>query len=211
MKSRTLMCILALFASLALPVHAAAQVGGSGTPGKVPVWTGSTTPSNTLGNSTIIQTPATSTTGTGMQVNSGGGRNALCRSIVGDGPVCTTGAAGGAIQITAGGGGASACLSSACGKAGNGGSISLQPGGPGFGSGTLAGKSGNVILVPNFGRVGIGVTPGHTFEVKIGGTTLADAWTIRSSRMYKTNIRPLTGALDKVERLRWRVVPAKKR
>jgi Chaperone of endosialidase len=204
MKSRALMYIvpITLLAALALPVRPVAQVTGSGTPGNIPVWTGSSSPSNTLGNSTVIQTPASSTTGTGMQVNSGRGRTALCRSIVGDGPECISGTAGGSIQITAAGGGASACLSSVCGKAGNGGSISLQPGGSGFGSGTLAGKSGNVILVPNFGRVGVGLIPGHTFEVKIGGTTLADAWTIRSSRIYKTNIQPLSGALDKVERLR---------
>jgi len=202
MKCRTLMFIIGIsfFTALFLPVRPAAQVAGSGTPGNIPVWTGSTTPTSTLGNSTIIQTPARSTSATGMQVNSGRGRNAICRSIVGDGVQCYPGTSGGPTQIIAASGGASTCLSGMCGRAGNGGSITLQPGAGGFGS--LAGVSGNVILVPNFGSVGIGVIPGHTFEVKIGGTTLADAWTIRSSRIYKTNIQPLSGALDKVERLR---------
>jgi hypothetical protein len=205
MKSRTLMCILttSLFAALAMPVRPAAQVGGTGTPGNIPVWTGSTTPSNTLTNSTIIQTPATSTTSTGMQVNSGRGRNAICRGIVGDGIQCIPGTAGGPTQITAGRGGASTCLSGICGRAGSGGSITLQPGAAGSGGTiTTVNAPGNIILVPNFGNVGVGVTPGHTFEVKIGGTTLADAWTIRSSQIYKTNIQTLSGALDKVERLR---------
>ena len=34
-----------------------------------------------------------------------------------------------------------------------------------------------------------------------GGSTLADAWNIRSSRRFKINIQPLIGALEKVERL----------
>jgi hypothetical protein len=50
--------------------------------------------------------------------------------------------------------------------------------------------------------VGIGVaTPGRTLEVKIGGTTLADNWTIRSSRRFKTNIQPLQDALGRIEAL----------
>jgi len=34
-----------------------------------------------------------------------------------------------------------------------------------------------------------------------GGTTLADAWTTRSSREFKANIQPLEGALEKVVQL----------
>jgi len=34
-----------------------------------------------------------------------------------------------------------------------------------------------------------------------GGSTLADEWTIRSSRRFKTNIQPLEGALQKIEQL----------
>ena len=67
----------------------------------------------------------------------------------------------------------------------------------------LCGLDGNVILaVPRHGFVGIGTTsPSNTLEVVAGGTTLADAWTVRSSRTFKTNIRPLQGALEKVEQL----------
>ena len=41
----------------------------------------------------------------------------------------------------------------------------------------------------------------RTLEVKIGGTTLADDWTIRSSRRFKTNIQPLQDALGRIEAL----------
>jgi hypothetical protein len=62
---------------------------------------------------------------------------------------------------------------------------------------------GNVILaVPRHGFVGVGTTaPSNTLEVVTGGTTLADAWTVRSSRRFKKNIRPLDGALEKIEQL----------
>src|SRR4029077_12382073 len=35
-----------------------------------------------------------------------------------------------------------------------------------------------------------------------GSTTLADHWTVRSSRRFKTNIQPLEGALETVVHLR---------
>jgi hypothetical protein len=38
-------------------------------------------------------------------------------------------------------------------------------------------------------------------EIKVGGTTLADEWTTRSSRRFKTNIEPLQSALEKVGQL----------
>jgi hypothetical protein len=52
------------------------------------------------------------------------------------------------------------------------------------------------------GAVGVGTaSPSNTLEVVTEGTTLADAWTTRSSRRFKSNIQPLEGALEKVEQL----------
>ena len=56
--------------------------------------------------------------------------------------------------------------------------------------------------MPTRGLVGIRTTtPTAMLDVGAGGTTLADEWTIRSSRRFKTNIQPLEGALQKVEQL----------
>ncbi len=62
---------------------------------------------------------------------------------------------------------------------------------------------GRFIVKDSSGNVGIGTAaPAHTLEVKAGGTTLADAWTTRSSARFKTNVQPLLGALAKVQQLR---------
>jgi len=51
-------------------------------------------------------------------------------------------------------------------------------------------------------NVGIGTgSPSHNLEVVAGGTTLADAWTTRSSRRFKENIRPIDDPLEKVQQL----------
>jgi Chaperone of endosialidase len=117
----------------------------------------------------------------------GGGGTALLHRAHGGGA--------GTIQIMGGTGG------SFTGKGGNGGSVTLQPGAAGSGpNGT--GFPGAVILAPASGKVGIGTSsPTATLDVAAAGTTLADAWTTRSSRRFKTNIRPLEGALDKIEQL----------
>jgi hypothetical protein len=124
------------------------------------------------------------------QLSAGPGGPGACRF-----KVCTGGGAGGSVQITAGGGGLG-------GRGGNGGSITLQPGGGGLGGTGGRGTPGELLLAPNGGKVGIGETgPANTFEIVAGGTTLADAWTTRSSRRFKTNIQPLAGALQKIEQL----------
>ncbi len=65
---------------------------------------------------------------------------------------------------------------------------------------TLYGKR---MSITNGGNVGIATSsPTATFEVAAGKTTLADAWTIRSSARFKDNIKPIDSALDKTERLR---------
>jgi hypothetical protein len=53
------------------------------------------------------------------------------------------------------------------------------------------------------GQVGIGTnTPSSLLTlVEAGGAALADGWSTYSSRRFKTNVRPLLGALEKVEQL----------
>ena len=65
-----------------------------------------------------------------------------------------------------------------------------------------SGHGGKITLAPTGGKVGVGTsTPSAGFEIGAGHSTLADAWTTRSSRRFKTNIHPLVGALAKVEQL----------
>ena len=60
------------------------------------------------------------------------------------------------------------------------------------------------LVVSTMGNVGIGTTgPGNILTIQQTSATdpIADAWTVYSSRRWKTNIQPLTGALDKVKAL----------
>jgi hypothetical protein len=169
--------------------------------------------------------------GGGIQLRAGPGGNGcvVCQPFPGGsgGSVLITaglggrgfsrGGVGGQIQIAAGSGGATYDLRAAGGsggliqvvpgtggsgsQGGNGGSITIQPGAGGSGTGS-SGTPGNVILAPTGGNLGIGtVSPTATLAVVAGGTTLADEWTTRSSRRFKTNIQPLEGALAKVAQL----------
>ncbi len=61
------------------------------------------------------------------------------------------------------------------------------------------------LRVTNAGNIGIGATnPTNILTVQRNSFTdpIADAWTTYSSRRWKTNIRTLDGALEKVQRLR---------
>ena len=68
------------------------------------------------------------------------------------------------------------------------------------------------VIFPS-GNIGIGVTrPENLLTMKRSSETdpIADGWTTYSSRRWKTDIKPINGALDKVQRLRgvsfdWRV------
>jgi hypothetical protein len=132
-----------------------------------------------------------------------GGVGGQIRIVAGSGGsipsvVAGTAGSGGLIQVAPGTG---ETFSSGGTHGGDGGSITIQPGAGGTGTGS-SGKQGNVILAPTGGKLGIGTaSPTATLAVVVGGTTLADAWSIRSSRRFKTNIRPLEGALDKIEQL----------
>jgi hypothetical protein len=138
--------------------------------------------------------------GTEGDYNSGGpgGDILIAAGNGGDAPIQA--GSGGSISINAGNGGYAEA-------GGNGGSITLLPG-TGIGAGG-PGLSGNVILAVETdqnccqpGGVSIGkAVPNATLDVIAGGTTLADAWSVRSSRRFKTNIEPLQGALEKVELL----------
>jgi hypothetical protein len=70
---------------------------------------------------------------------------------------------------------------------------------------SIADDVGYRFVIDAQGRVGIGGTliPSNSFQIKQGaGNAIADGWSTYSSARWKTNIQPLTGALDKVQRLR---------
>jgi hypothetical protein len=196
----------------------AAQVGGGGTVNHLPLWTGTTN----LGNSVVVQQngnigignsspvaildvtgkPGTSSNGgnapTAVQMVGGAGSSLQAGSTL-----FAAGGTGSILLIT--GGTAATCVFTGmrCGNytGGNGGSITFQPGSGGKGA-FASGHPGKITLAPNGGKVGVGTSsPSAGFEVGAGRSTLADTWTTRSSRRFKTNIHPLVGALAKVEQL----------
>jgi hypothetical protein len=128
-------------------------------------------------------------------ISGGGGRNN--GAVGGTGAIFLITGASGAHCIPTGIG----CGPTSVG--GDGGSLSLQPGSGGHSfTGGAAGRPGIITLAPIGGKVGVGTsTPTAGFEVGAGHSTLADSWITRSSRRFKTNIRPLAGALEKIEQL----------
>jgi hypothetical protein len=148
--------------------------------------------------------------GGGIAFTAGGGGSGLPFGATGGGIVLKGGAGGDSSQ-GAGEGGSIKLIAGTAGSSSEdnnaGGSIILQAG-----EGTCSGvvgpcPPGNIILelpqtTSGRAKVGVGTSfPSNTLEVVAGGTTLADAWTTRSSRRFKTNIQPLLGALEKVEQL----------
>ncbi len=76
-----------------------------------------------------------------------------------------------------------------------------------IGYGAIVGASNSLVLGgtgANAVNVGIGTTaPSNVFTIAQGaGHAISDGWDVYSSRRWKTNIRTLQGALDKVQRLR---------
>ena len=139
-----------------------------------------------------------------LQLKTGAGAAAAGGCPIPPGPPCSNfGGSGGSVRILAGSGGSGVAQTDAFSSGGAGGSITLQPGhGGAAGHDGHPGPSGNVLLAPSFGKVGVGFSsPTVTLEVAPGGGTLADAWNVRSSRAFKTKIQPLTSALEKIQSL----------
>jgi hypothetical protein len=178
---------ITLLAALGVPSRLAAQITGSGTTNFIPKWTGSTTLGNSnifqTGVKVGIRTtsPAATLDALGPNATTGGtAALTVFRAIGGKGgsfSVQTLGKAGtggglqlssgtGGSDIALGGGGSSILLTGGTGAAcvpasircalvgGNGGSVLLQPGA----GESPSGKSGNVLLAPSNGNVGIGTT-----------------------------------------------------
>jgi len=64
---------------------------------------------------------------------------------------------------------------------------------------------GNPVVIDSDGKIGIGTAnPSNILTIQQNSDTdpIADAWTTYSSKRWKTNIKPIQGALDKVNRLR---------
>ena len=194
MKSRTSTCIIAmaLFAALALPLQLAAQdVTGSGTSNFVPKWTGSISPSTTLGNSEIFQTggmvgihttaPAATLTVIGPNASSSGlaAPNVLkvTGGVGGSGSFSIPIAgAGSGMQLTSGQGGEFKSTSLATG--GLGAAVMITGGGgatcvrsPTFcTSETVGGHGGSITLQPGAGGIGtMAGTAGNVLLAPFGG------------------------------------------
>jgi hypothetical protein len=206
----------AMFAALVVPLQLAAQgVDGTGTAYVVTRWIDSNTVANShisdynyviTVNGALMVTGKPGADSTVAGTPQAGGSNQLLSgrggSINSGSGIIANGGRGASIYMSGGGG--ATCIfvgSPRCAfTGGNGGSISVDPGygGPA----PVSGHFGSVNLASGGGNVGIGLSnPGRTLEVKMGGTTLADEWTLRSSRRFKTNIQPLQDALARVKAL----------
>jgi len=76
-----------------------------------------------------------------------------------------------------------------------------------FGASTGSGAANTDFILAEGGNVGIGLpgtTPGNILTIVRNSATdpIADAWTTYSSKRWKTDIKPINNALDKVQRLR---------
>ncbi len=85
----------------------------------------------------------------------------------------------------------------------------IVAGTPGFyiGASTTSGAPSTDFIIAEGGKVGIGLpgtTPGNILTIVQNSTTdpIADGWTTYSSKRWKTNIKPIDNALEKVARLR---------
>ncbi len=202
--------IAVLLAVLCCPVGLVAQVapvGGSGTTNHITRWTSHTT----LGNSKIFQASngdiGIGTTHPIQDLDIVGGANGGLRvesSVANGNPSiivqANTPAGAAQVVINRADGGAPAALS--FGTAATEEWFVWIPVGDTQELDILNASQSPLVTFLQTGQMGIGTqTPANTLEVVAGGTTLADAWTTRSSRQFKTNVQPLEDALQKVEHL----------
>jgi len=209
----------ALLAVLCFPVGVLAQVTGSGTTNRIARWTGSTA----LGNSNIVENSnsaciaahggqpgpcvgiGVTNPAANLHIVGGESTGLLLESSVANGnPAITvqakTPAGQAAVNIIRADAGAPARVSFGTGSAAE--WFVEIPGGSTEQLNISNSSETPFVTFLQTGQMGVGTqTPGNTLEVVAGGTTLADAWTTRSSRQFKTNIQPLEGALEKVEQL----------
>ncbi len=83
--------------------------------------------------------------------------------------------------------------------------ILAENGGIGIGTGATSGPAFIYFFINEEGYVGIGTkSPSNILTITRNSNTdpIANAWTTYSSRRWKTNIKSMEGALDKVKRLR---------
>jgi hypothetical protein len=206
----------ALLAVLCFPVGVLAQVTGSGTTNHIARWTGSTA----LGNSNIVENSnsaciaahggqpgpcvgiGVTNPAANLHIVGGESTGLLLESSVANGnPAITvqanTPAGQAAVNINRADGGAPARVS--FGSSGSAEWFVEIPGGVTEQLNISNSSESALVTFLQTGQMGVGTqTPANTLEIVAGGTTLADAWTTRSSRQFKTNILPLAGALEKV-------------
>ena len=198
---------IAVLLAVLCPAGLIAQVTGSGSTNHIAKWTGSTS----LGNSRIVQAPngdiGIGTTHPTQDLHIVGGANGGLRvesSVPNGNPSiivqANTPAGAAQVVINRADGGAPAALS--FGTAATEEWFVWIPVGDTEELDILNASQSPLVTFLQTGQMGIGTqTPANTLEVVGGGTTLADAWTTRSSRQFKTNIQPLEDALQKVEQL----------
>ena len=168
---------------LSLLLTCAAQVSGSGAPGRIPLWTGTTTTTETLGISKLFQTnnkigvgttsPAAILDVIGLNATAAGASAQMSFEVKGGtggpGTSSSRGGAGATLSLAAGTGGGFVFCGSICRGAtgGSGGSITIQGGAGGLYP-CCGGPGGSIMLQPGTGGVP-GLVRGDILLAPTGG------------------------------------------